>query len=181
MYSFRNLIRKVYGGALVEFALVFPLLLAIFVGLYDYAYYILLHNKLSRASGAIAFIVSKQDIKASALTSVLANAFVILKPFDFKTNGTIITSQIGLDSRSSMIINWQRKSGSAASKIGVAGGAPAALPNNLVITGQERIVVTEAYYSYRPFFSFGVLVPKEMYKISIYPPRIGLMDSLLVG
>lgn len=181
MYAVMKLIRKVYGGAVVEFALVFPLLLAIFVGLYDYAYYILLHNKLSRASGTIAFIVSKQDIKASALTSVLTNAFVILKPFNFKTNGTIITSQIGLDSKSKMIINWQGKVGSAVSRVGGAGGAPSALPNGLQITGQERLIVTEVYYNYAPFFSFGVLSPKTLYKISIYPPRVGLMDSLLVG
>jgi Flp pilus assembly protein TadG len=181
MHSFMNLIRKVYGGALIEFSLVFPLLLAIFVGLYDYAYYILLHNKLSRASGTIAFIVSKQDIKASALTSMLANAFVILKPFDFKTNGTIITSQIGLDSKSNMIINWQKQSGSAVSRIGAVGTAPAALPDNLQITGQERLIATEAYYNYEPFFSFGILSSTTLYKISIYPPRVGLMDSLLVG
>lgn len=181
MNSFRNLIRKVCGGAVVEFALVLPLLLAIFVGLYDYAYYILLHNKLSRASGTIAFIVSKQDIKASTLNSVLANTFVILTPFNFKKNGTVITSQIGLDSKSNMIINWQRKSGLAISRIGVEGAAPAALPNNLKITGQERLIVTEAYYNYEPFFGFGVLSPTTLYKISIYPPRVGLMDSLLVG
>lgn len=181
MKLFKSLIRKVYGGAVVEFAVVLPFLLAVFVGLYDYAYYILLHNKLSRASGTIAFIVSKQDIKASTLTSVLANTFVILKPFDFKTNGTIITSQIGLDSQSNMIINWQRKSGSAVSKIGVEGAAPSNIPGNLRITGQERLIVSEAYYNFEPFFGLGVLSPTTLYKISIYPPRVGLMDSLLVG
>lgn len=174
-------VRNTFAGAVIEFALIFPLFLTLFIGVYDFAYYVLLHNKLSRASGTIAFIVSKQDISNASLTSILSNAFVIVNPFDFQKNGTIITSQIGLDSNNNMTINWQQSVGAASSRIGVVGGAPSALPGNLTISGAQRLIVTEVFYNYTPFFSIGVVGNKTLYSISIFPPRVGQMDSLIAN
>jgi Flp pilus assembly protein TadG len=174
-------VRNTFAGAVIEFALVFPIFLTLFIGVYDFAYYILLNNKLARTSGTIDFIVSKQNISTTSLTSILSNAFVIVKPFDFQTNGTIITSQIGLDANNNMIINWQKSVGSASSRVGAVGKAPSALPGNLKISGIQRLIVTEVFYNYTPFFSIGLLSNKALYSISIYPPRVGQMDSLIAN
>lgn len=174
-------LKDTVAAAAVEFALVFPIFLTLFIGLYDLAYYILLNNKMARTSGTIAFIVSKQDISDTALSSILSNAFVIFKPFDFQTNGTIVTSQIGLNSNNKMVINWQKKVGAASSRIGSVGQPPSTLPGNLTISGKQRLIVTEVFYNFTPFFTIGVLESKVLYSISIYPPRVGQMDTLIAS
>ena len=176
-----RLMRQSLGGAVIEFALVMPVLIILFAGLYDFAYYILLHDKVTRTSGTIAFIVSKQDLRVSTLQSIMQNANVIIQPFDLRANGTIITSQIGFNTQGRMVINWQQRVGLDSSRVGVIGGEPAPLPNNLVITGSERLIVTEVFYNFTPSFLVGVLSPKKLYSISIFPPRIGQMDSLING
>lgn len=179
MKWFNRLIKENRGNVVVEFALTLPLLLLLFSGIYELTVYALLQNKLTRVTSNIGFVVAKDDLSRDTLIALIEKAEVILRPFTFTGKGGIIVSHISVDDDDNMFINWREGIGVGSSRIGGIGDAPANLPNNITVSGGQRMIVAEAFYDFNPIIVGSILEAAELYSVSIHAPRSGEMDVLL--
>ena len=110
--NIKNYFKINRGNILSEFALIAPVAILLFSGIYEISNYILLNNKIIRAAGVVGDMISRQNITRQVLTAYLNTASDVLKPFDFNTNGSIVASQVqnvGLTTDpAKMKISWQQ-------------------------------------------------------------------------
>jgi hypothetical protein len=179
------------GVALIEFALVLPLLILLFVGATEVTRFAILHQKLDKAASAMADYVTQGKEVASPDLDVFSQALQqIVNPFSF--NGTVIFTSVLLNAdvanppcpaSPAPCIMWQGKRlGSDASLIGAAGGA-ASLPAGFTMQNGQNIIVTEIFYHFDPILPLtGTLIPalgsQTVYKSAIYKPRINALPTL---
>lgn len=170
------------GVAAVELALVFPILLVLFLGGMDMTRYLLYHQKVERITFSIADIVSQ----SSSITKVQMNDIVlaagqIMQPFNFGAYGVVIVSSVYKDpAQAYPSIRWQYTGGGTlarTSKIGIVNGTPS-LPNGLTLNDKDNVIITETYYVFSPTFNSGVVPAGDLYKVSVYKPRLGALLSL---
>ena len=143
----------------------------------------LLQNKLVRIAGTMSHIVSLQNISRAKLQAIMGTAEKIATPFSFNGVGGTIITQVSNDGETSnpgnMIISWQETTGNFTSKFGSAGSSPSNLPNDVTVTNDQSLIITEVFYNYSPFIFSGLIDNQMLYKTSVYVPRIGDMDTLL--
>jgi len=171
------------GNILSEFALIAPVAILLFSGIYEISNYILLNNKVIRAAGVVGDMISRQNITRPILTAYLNTASDVLQPFDFNTNGSIVASQVqnvGLTTDpAKMTISWQQSVNGASSKLGLPGQFPANLPGNITVIQDQTMIVTEVYYSYKPLIFANFFPPTILYRASVFAPRTGSMNTLV--
>ncbi|MBL9029354.1 MAG: hypothetical protein JNK42_02650 [Caedimonas sp.] len=179
----KNYFRITRGNVLTEFAIITPVVVVLFSGIYETSNYILLNNKLSRTVGVIGDMITRQNLTRQTLTAYLNTAQNVLYPFDFKANGSIVASQVqnvGMTTDpAKMMISWQQNVNGASSKLGSPGQFPTNLPGNVTVINDQTIVVTEAYYQYRPLVFVSFFPPKTLYRASVFVPRAGSMNTLI--
>ncbi|MBP6985527.1 MAG: pilus assembly protein [Alphaproteobacteria bacterium] len=171
------------GSALVEFALVMPILILLVSGIFEISMFALINNKLVRISGTLSNVISMQNITPVKLMAIMETSDEMAKPLSFLGRGGVVVSQVFNNGKTTdpanMEISWQYATGSYVSKLGSAGSRPNALPNGLQILEDESIIITEVFYTYTPYVFTGFIPNQEIYKISIYVPRLGDMTTLL--
>lgn len=179
----RNFLRNKGGNTLVEFALIMPLMVLLVSGIFEICMFALINNKLVRIAGTISNVICMQNITQAKLLAIMNTADEMAKPITFVGRGDVIVSQIynlgKTTDPSKMRISWQFKNGASASKIGITGGIPANLPNNIEVLNDESIIVTEVYYNYTPYVFQNVVPAQNLYKTAVYVPRLGDMTTLL--
>ena len=150
------------GAVLVELAFAVPVAIIIIIGCFDTARLVLLHQKVDRASAAMADLVAQPQVfnPDGDLDSLYAAATRLVEPFDLATNGLVIISEVQGQPNDTGIIAWQRSGAggySGSSNIGSEGGT-ATLPSTFTtIREGETLVVAEVFYDYEPLFLDYVL------------------------
>ncbi len=164
------------GSVIVELAFAVPIGIVIIVGCFDAARLVMLHQKVDRASSAMADLVAQPETfdPDSDLTSLYSAATRLVEPFDLATNGLVIVSEIAGQPDESGLITWQRSgagSYSASSSIG-SQGSTATLPASFTSVREgETLVVTEVFYDYEPLFLNYVLEAQVIEHQSYRRPR----------
>jgi len=171
------------GVSAVELGLFLPVFMLLLLGTIEVGRYTLMHQKLDKATNAMAdYVTQNNAIRFVDMDNFVIAARQIVKPFDY--NGTIIFSAAYLrvpndppcSANPHPCIRWQyRPIGSDASHIGSVGDTPT-LPNNYIVSLGEVVVVSEMFMDYAPLFPLTsliipTLVPHKIYKIAIYKPR----------
>jgi Flp pilus assembly pilin Flp len=178
-------LRDQVGVAAVEFGLAIPILMIIFMGCFEAGRYLLLHQKLDRASTSVADLASLSGtISAAALADIYSAADHQTEPFDLLGQGRVILSSVYRDPSTPTVTNvlWQCQGGGAltgqTSKIGEA-GKPATLPAYFPVDINENVVVAEVLYDYKPFLFQNmfqhVFAPKKLRHTSYTRPRGALL------
>ena len=177
------------GASALEFALVFPLFLMIFVGLVEVGRFLYLQQKVDTIASAMADFASQTDnLTRADLNSYASASNQLMRPFQF--SGSIIFTYVfnyqanpqppcGVNTP---CVVWQYEPiGPNGSKIGTTGNNPV-LPNNYHVPTAQGVVVAEAFYFYQPLFpiplittgigSFGPFFsPETLYSIAISKTR----------
>jgi Flp pilus assembly protein TadG len=183
MSNILNYFKLNRGNALSEFAIVAPVAVLLFSGIYEITNYLLLNNKLVRVVGVVGDMISRQNITRATLTAYLKTAKDVLQPFDFDQNGSIVASQVqnvGLTTDSSkMQISWQQDVNGAVSKLGLPGSFPNNLPGGVTVIQDQTIIVTEVYYRYKPLVFSSFFPNQVLYRASVFVPRTGSMNTLI--
>lgn len=168
------------GAVAVEMAVTIPVLAGLLLAGVEVTRFVMLNQKLERASATMADLVSQ----AEALTEGdLANLFVatgyVVEPFDLAGDGHIIVSSITKPNGANATVNWQREfgAGSGSSSFGSEGN-DAVLPAGFVLRDGESIVVGEAFYDFVPTFSGNLLTAVTLDTRSVVRPRFGSLNSL---
>ncbi|MGI4850868.1 MAG: TadE/TadG family type IV pilus assembly protein [Janthinobacterium lividum] len=179
----KKYIRSTKGSVLVEFALIVPVMVLLFVGIFELSNYILLNNKLVRAAGVIGDMITRQNMTRSLLVNNLKTANDVLKPFDFNKYGSIVSTQvqnIGMTTDpTKMIISWQQNYNGGISLLGAIGNIPKNLPGDVSVIKDQTIIVTEIFYQYKPLVFESFFPTKTLYRASVFVPRSGSMNVLI--
>jgi len=177
----KRFIKDRKGSLAVEMALAMPIMVSLLLGGIEVTRFVLLNQKIERASATMADLVSQAETLAEGdLENLfLASGFVV-EPFDLAGEGRIIVSSIGKLGTANAVVNWQRSfgAGSGATVFGVE-GTTATLPIDFVIRDGESVIVGEAFYDFSPLFTGGVINDSTLSRYTILRPRFGSLAALL--
>ncbi len=179
-----NLFRKLFyaeqGLAAIEFALSLPLIIVLTFGSIEVTIYVLITQKLERVSLTLSDLVSQTtDITTAQLDLIIPSAGQVMLPYSFATDGYAIISSVTKTGTNPPIINWQYRSTGTiqTSHVGVNGGT-ATMPANFTMVDKDTVIITEVFYNYKPILSGTIFNNSQMYRYSIYKPRLGNLTIL---
>lgn len=173
------------GAIAIEFGLVISALIMILTGCFEAGRYILLNQKLDRASSSVADLVSQSNtMTADMLDDIYFAAGQQTLPFDLTGSGRVIVSSVYRSGADPAVVAWQCQGGgaySSGSSVIGAEGATAAMPNetedeeSLFVGVGENVIVAEVLYDYEPFIFQGIFQPKVFRHSTYTRPRASLL------
>ena len=166
------------GSALVQFAIVLPLFVALTLGGFEATRLIVGQQKIQHAAGAVADLVgqSEADLTEAGLGTLMAAARLIADPLDIAAGGRVILSSVTVDEDGARL-NWQRSDDGALGQTSrIATGAAVVLPQEILDLPQEGeelpLIVAEVFFDYRPRVG-GTWIPgTTLYGSAVLRPRI---------
>ena len=176
----RNIRKDSRGSVAVEVSVAISILAALLLAGVEVTRFVMLNQKLERASATMADLVSQAETLTEAdLVSLFTATGFVLDPFDLAGDGRIIVSSISKQAGTNPQINWQREFGSGAgsSSFGAEGG-DATLPAGFVLRDGESIVVSEAFYDFVPVFTGQLLTSATLDTQSVVRPRFGSLNHI---
>jgi Flp pilus assembly protein TadG len=159
------------GAAVVEFALILPVMLTLYVGSIEASVLITMDRKVQSAAGAVGDLVARSDdqISADQLRNYFQAASGILSPYSADTLKQVVTSvQIRKDGTTR--VDWSR---------GFNGGTPRTsfiLPREMkdIVWDRTRdkyIIVAEASTAFQPMFGLVFTQAISLQRQSFFMPR----------
>jgi Flp pilus assembly protein TadG len=146
------------GVAAVEFALILPILMLLALGCFEVPRYVLLWQRLERASSGVSDLVAQADepITANQMSDILSAARIMMQPYAVFNNGSIVVTSINNPTGGTGTTNtWRVACGTVNNigNLGAVGSTPANLPASLLpLPTDNEILVTEIYFNYTPVF-----------------------------
>jgi hypothetical protein len=161
----------------VEMALFLFFFSTLFLGTFEVPRYLLIGQKMERASASMADLVAQIDPalgnEQAKIDDLFEAANGLMEPYDLGTYGRVIITSLANPSGTAETIAWQVMSpGSfpAVSKIGVTGNPPT-LPGGLVIRAGENVIAAEIVFKYEPLFGSMIYEERTLYTRSFTRPR----------
>jgi Flp pilus assembly protein TadG len=132
------------GVAAVEFALIAPIMLAMYFGLAELTLAMMAERRASHAASVVADLVAQStQVNAAQVTDIFTVGGVILKPLPAAPLKMRITS-VKADAAGSPMVIWSQGNGLTAL---AAGGTPTGFPTGLLAVG-DSVIMAEAAYTY---------------------------------
>jgi len=138
--------RNERGAAIVEFALVMPMLMVLYLGGFATSQAVGTWRKLSDATSQLANVASQYTtMQATDAQGVMAAAAQIMSPYS-TTNLAEVLTVVGVSASGSATVTWSQayNGGSALAK-----GSPVTLPSNMLQPGMS-VVWVQTSYAYSP-------------------------------
>lgn len=169
------------GSLAVEVAMAAPVLATLLLSGVEVTRYVLLNQKLERASATMTDLVTQsRKLYAADLPDLFIAARDTVDPFDLAGKGRIIVSSIyKANSSTPARIIWQRGfgAGSGSSSFG-AEGSDAVLPSDFIVRTSENVIVGEAFFDFVPVFGGDVIGSSTLHTTAILRPRFGPLTTL---
>ncbi len=169
------------GIAAVEFALVAPILMLLFMGAVEITRYVIIAQKTEKAALSMSDIVAQsEDVSSDDLDTLILAVGEIMKPLEFGSLGYVIVSSVSRVGSEPAEVNWQYTGGGTwthSSQIGFQGSS-ATLPAGFELDPNEGVIVAEVYYSFSPLLIPSILPPSTIYRVGVFKPRLGELTSL---
>ncbi len=188
MNSLRHLLTQYWhnqrGVAVIEFALVLPMLVLLILGSVETTRYILLHQKMDKTAATMSNVVAQlAAVNEEVITQFMDSADLLMDPFNMDgSNARIFISSVtccyGPDNDETRV-SWQRFDGGLeiASKIG-AEGAIANMPGAFELELGENVIIAEMYYNYDFLIFPDVISPGVLYKRFLFRPREDPLETI---
>ena len=157
----RQLRRDRRGSAIVEFALILPILLTIWAGMAELAHAIDEWRKLTLLARTLADLTAQGDaqnpISTTVMSDIVASATLVMRPFD-TSNVKIVVSAMGVGLKGSTVIPTVCSSITNGNAIARATGAA----NDLTVplgyqTVGMRYVLAEVSIDYTPMIGSALV------------------------
>lgn len=163
----RSLARNTRGVALLEFALLAPVLIATILSGFELGNYALANNRVQRLAAMTADLVAQSGTGEVGATEAqiydMFNAIdLTARPFDLRRHGrVVITAVKGTDTNNDGVVEnrilWQRFDGQYVAAPPLLGcnltSELAALPNGRTLPIDEILFHVQVTYEYQPVFS----------------------------
>lgn len=169
------------GVAYLEFALILPVLMMLFLGGQELTRYVQASQKVDKLTHTVVDLIAQAPtISTGDMNTIMQAAPHIMAPFNFAQNGVIIVSCIGYDSQDNLVVKWQHRGGGTLARnshIGTA-GQNATLPAGFVVEDRDNVIVAETYYRFKPIINEEYVSPTDFYRTAYYLPRLGELATL---
>lgn len=159
------------GAALVELAIVLPLLLILALGVFDFARAIHAKNMLTNMSREGANLASRS---ATANTDIMNTLAYTAQPLDMRSNGMIYVTVVQGNPENGSVVpriisqsRWLNRS-NPQSRIGSAAGDSAQNLDALNLAQGETVYAVEIFYRYRSVFYNYLGLDKQLYSMSVF-------------
>lgn len=130
--------------AAVEFALLLPLLLMLFIAGSEISLALTIYRKVGHTGATLGDLTSQDSaISTTEMTAILAASGAVMTPYD-STNLKIVISAVDLNGTTYKVA-WSAAQNDTAWTAGAT--PPITIPTGLISSGQE-IIVTQVKYTY---------------------------------
>lgn len=145
-----SILRDRRAVAAVEFALLLPLLVTLFVGSNEISQALAIFRKVGHTSSTLGDLVAQVGtLSASDMTDILAASSAVMTPYS-ATNAKLVVSAVKYTSAKGFRVCWSRAQSDTAWTVGSA--PPVTIPSGVVADGDE-VIVTRVRYTYTSAFS----------------------------
>jgi Flp pilus assembly protein TadG len=162
-----NILKSTSGSVLVEFALVFPILLTMYLGSVTLSDAIACKRKVTIATRAVTDLTSRYSVISSdEMTKILNASTQVLAPYNASNAAIVITEVKVTDSTHARVIWSRARNGTpltASSTITIPDGISPV--NSYLLAGTIR-------YQYRPSVNFGFLNTITFTETILISPRL---------
>ncbi len=150
--DFRDIPGDQAGGALIEAALVFPILLGLFLGVSEFSEAFTVSRRLEAAAHTTADLVARlQTVTSQDLDGVKAMLDETLKPYSVAELGVVVTRVVAdAGGAGATVVAWSQARGAGVSPH--ATGLSLSLPAGLVLPNTS-VIFAEVKYSFRSTLS----------------------------
>lgn len=157
------------GVSAVEFAMILPLMVLMYVGTIEVTSVVMASRKVVATASAIGDLAAQaQDVNNSDMTNIFDAASAVMNPFSTAQLGLRV-SQVRIDQNGVATVAWSDARNMTALARGSAfSGLPAGInvPNT-------NIIVSQARYSYISPLGNMIVAPISMAENFYFRPRIG--------
>jgi Flp pilus assembly protein TadG len=165
------------GVAAVEFALILPVMLLVYLGTLEASTLISMDRKVQSVAGAVGDLVARADevITASQLQDYFRAASGIMTPYSATDVLQVVTAvEVAADGTTSVAWTRQYLNGTYSATTPHTVGDEYPLPAEMVAISLGRMVIAaEASYAYTPLLGIVINQPIDLYRSSFYMPRFG--------
>jgi Flp pilus assembly protein TadG len=155
----RRLIKSTRAVAAVEFAIIMPVLLLLFLGTFDAGNAIAIYAKVRSATYSLAAITNQYGTSTSAIspatmTAITAATGAVLAPYS-GTPTVVVVSQIKATSSTQAVVSWSYSptSGQALTQGATFSGLPANFAKNTCgNTYPCYVIYAQVAYTFTPMF-----------------------------
>lgn len=139
------------GVSAVEFALIAPLMILMYLGTVEVAMVLMIDRKVTNVTSTIGDLVSRtEDVSESELEEIFKAGGAVMEPYDDAGLEMQVYSVVLEDAEESeYCLDWQQGSASTVAALTDAPG----IPENLLTVENTGILVAKASYEYTPPFS----------------------------
>ena len=160
--------------AAVEFALVLPLLLALYLGSVEASRLYTADRKVSTLASSMADLVSRQKgvIKLSTLNDYFTAATTVMRPLSTTGLGQVV-SLVQINSSGTATVKWSQASGQGANRE-VDSPFPLAASariNQLARGASGWLIAAEVFYSYEPMLGYIIRDAVQLRHTEYFLPR----------
>jgi Flp pilus assembly protein TadG len=164
------------GLSAVEFALLLPLMLTLYLGSVEVSNGVAADRKISITARTVADLASRMTtINNSDMTNILNASSAVVAPYSV-SNLIVTVSEVGIDANGNATIKWSDSLHGTARPVGQAVTVPTALK-----TPSTSLIWGEVQYAYNPVFGYvltGVLTLKDqMYMVPRLSSTVNRVNS----
>jgi Flp pilus assembly protein TadG len=139
------------GVSAVEFAMLLPLMLALYLGTVEISQGIGIYRKVTLTSRTVADLASQSSsLSSSDMSNILGASSSVIAPYD-PTPLKVTVSEVSIDANGKATIAWSCTQGGTAHAVGSSVTLPAALD-----VASTSLVWGEASYAYKPAIGYVV-------------------------
>jgi Flp pilus assembly protein TadG len=132
------------GVSMIEFVLVFPIMILLFVGLVEFGEAFSVNRKIRNAASTVSDLVSQEGTVSNAqLQDIVSVGTELLKPYRVAPFTLRVTSVVA-DEENRTTVAWSFPAG------GPAVGSAFALPQGELTEANSSVIVTQTAYAFRP-------------------------------
>lgn len=161
------------GVAAVEFALVLPVMMLLYVGSIELSDLISVDRRITVMAGTVGDLVAREDgfIYDDDLTDYFNAAQQIMTPYTTSGLKQLITSVYVNAAGTTATVRWSKQSGGATVK---GTGSTITLPNEIrSISKNKYVIVSETSYAYKPMLGIVFANAINLYRQNFHLPRYG--------
>lgn len=138
--------------AAVEFALLLPVMITLFIGSNEISHALSIYRKVGHTSSTLGDLVSQQGtLSVADMTDILAASSAVMTPYS-ATTANLVVGAVKYTTSKGYKVCWSRAQNDTAWTVGSA--PPVTIPTGLLSDGDE-VIVTRVKYTYAsPFSTF---------------------------
>jgi hypothetical protein len=169
------------GIAVVEFALILPVLMMLFYGCIETTRYILVTQKAEKLAHTVADVTAQSaTVSIANLDRLMEATNNIMEPFDFQQRGLVVISSLYRpQGEANARVNWRYSGGGtlvAESAFGAVGTIPV-MPAGFGFDERENVIAAEVFMRWAPLLSDQFFEPLTIYRQAFYKPRFGALTT----